>query len=142
MVVMNSKNLLMLTAIGEAGVAIFLLVQPAAVCSILLGVSNTSPEALVMSRFTGAAILAIAVACWPARLDRDSSAQRRLLVGVFIYDLAAATLLAYAALVQDMVGMALWPAVAIHAALAIWCVAYLRRDRAPYDVKLERKARH
>jgi len=130
---MNKRNLLTLTAIGEAAIGIFLLILPAAVCSILLGVSYPSPEAELMSRFAGAALVAIGVACWLARGDHSSSGQRGLLVGVFIYDIAAATLLAYAALVRDMIGIALWPAVAIHAALATWCVACLRGDRAAGD---------
>ncbi len=35
-------------------------------------------------------------------------------------------LFAYAGLVLSMVGIALWPAVALHAALAVWCVVYIR----------------
>ena len=44
---------------------------------------------------------------------------------MLIYDVAAAALLAYAGLVLNMVGLALWPAVVLHAALAGWCVVCL-----------------
>jgi hypothetical protein len=53
---------------------------------------------------------------------RFPASQRGLLTGVLIYDLAAAAVLAYAGLFLDMAGLALWPAVALHAALAFWCV--------------------
>jgi hypothetical protein len=48
-----------------------------------------------------------------------------LLTSVLIYDVAAAVILAYTGLFVNIVGIALWPAVVLHAALAIWCVACL-----------------
>jgi hypothetical protein len=48
-----------------------------------------------------------------------------LLIGVLVYDGAAAALLGYAGLFSDLVGIALWPAVALHTALAVWCVLCL-----------------
>jgi hypothetical protein len=118
----------MFTAVGEGGIGLLLLMLPAVVCSILLGIDSPSPEALVMSRFAGAALIAIGVACWLVRRDGDSAGQRGILVGVFTYDVAAAAILAYVAIVRNMVGIALWPAVVIHAALATRCAACLRLD--------------
>src|SRR5262249_36575021 len=80
---------------------------------------------LLIARVAGAALLAIGVACWLARGDERSPAQLGLLAGVLIYDVAAAVLLAYAGLVLSMVGIALWPAVVLHTALAVWCVLCL-----------------
>ena len=58
----------------------------------------------------------------PARGDRGGPAGLGLLIGVLIYDAAVAGLLVYAALFLGMAGVALWPAVVAHAALAVWCV--------------------
>jgi hypothetical protein len=40
--------------------------------------------------------------------------------------LAATAILAFAALALGMSGRVLWPAVALHAALGVWCFASLR----------------
>ena len=46
-------------------------------------------------------------------------------MSVLIYDVAAAAILTYAALFMGLAGIALWPAVALHGALGVWCVACL-----------------
>jgi hypothetical protein len=49
-----------------------------------------------------------------------------LLVGITIYTVVAAVLLAYAGGVLKMAGILLWPAVMFHAVLAAWCFTCLR----------------
>jgi hypothetical protein len=119
------------TAFGEAGTGLLLLVLPADVLASLLGVKEVGPEVLLLSRILGTALLAIGVSCWLARRDPGGPAQRGLLAGVLIYDLAAAALLTYAGLVLKMTGLFLWPAVALHTALAVWCVCCLWDPRGP-----------
>jgi hypothetical protein len=123
---MTCKNLFAVTAVAETGTGILLLFLPAAVCSILLGIESPLSETVLISRFAGTALVAIGVACWLARSDSGNGAQRGLLIGVLIYYVVAAGLLAYAGLVLSLVGIALWPAVGIHVALALWCLACLR----------------
>lgn len=118
------RILLGLTAVGEAAAGFVLLVYPPTVVRLLFG-AEVIGIGVVMSRVAGAALLAIAVACWPARNDPGCPAQRGLLFGVLIYDLAAAALLVYAGLFLDMAGVALWPAVVVHVVLAVWCAACL-----------------
>jgi hypothetical protein len=103
-----------------------LLVLPSVLVAFLLGVSPAAPEALFIGRIAGAALLALGVACWLARNDPGRPAQLGLLAGVLIYDLTAAALLAYAGLVLSMAGIALWPAVVLHTALAVWCAVCIR----------------
>jgi len=119
---MHRAYLLIVTALVEAGTGLFLLVCPSIPLALLLGAERPSLEASFLARIAGAALLAIGVACWLARNDQGGSALLSLLAGVLIYDVAAAALLTYAGLVLSMVGLALWPAVVLHAALAIWCV--------------------
>jgi hypothetical protein len=118
---MHPAILLIVTAVAEAGTGLLLLVWPPVLIALLLGVDHASPETNICARVAGAALLAIGVACWIGRSDAHGSAQLGLLIGVFIYDVAAAVILAYTGLFVHLVGIVLWPAVVLHAALAIWC---------------------
>jgi hypothetical protein len=122
---MYRVHLLVVTAFGEGGIGLLLLVVPSVPLALLLGVERAAPETLFVARLTGAALVALGVACWLARTDRGRPALLGLLAGVLIYDVAAAVLLSYAGSVLSMVGLALWPAVVLHAALAFWCIACL-----------------
>jgi hypothetical protein len=122
---MHRKWLLIVTAFVEVGTGLFLLFLPSIPLALLLGVSLAAPEAVFIARVAGAALLALGVASCLARSDPHGPAQLGVLTGVLIYDGAAAALLAYAGLVLRMAGIALWPAVALHTALAVWCVACL-----------------
>ena len=122
---MYRASLLIISAVGEAGIGLLLLVWPSAPIALLIGVEQASLETIFVTRVARAALLGIGVACWPARNDRGSLAQLGLLTGLLIYDVAAAALLAYAGCVLGMVGVALWPAVVAHVMLAVWCVLCL-----------------
>jgi len=123
---MSRVGLLIVTAIVEVGTGLFLLLLPSVPLELLLGVGQAAPETLFIARVAGAALLALGVASWMGRSDKHGPAQIGLLLGILIYDAAAAVLLAYAALFLSLVGIALWPAVVLHTALAGWCVICLR----------------
>ena len=123
---MHRAHLFILTAILEMGTGLLLLFVPAVPLALLLGVGEVAPETLLVARVAGAALLALGAASWVARNGEPSAAQFGLLFGLLIYDGAAAALLAYAGLGLGMVGIALWPAVVIHAALAVWRQLSLR----------------
>jgi hypothetical protein len=44
---------------------------------------------------------------------------------MFLYNVAVAALLAFAGVGLGLRGIALWPAVILHAAMAVWCVPCL-----------------
>ena len=117
------KYLLIVTALIEAGTGLLLLVLPSVPIALLLGVEHSAAETILVARITGAALLAFGIACWFATNDQDRRARLGLLAAILFYDLTAAALLAYAGLVLSLAGLVLWPAVVIHAALAIWCFA-------------------
>jgi len=126
---MHRANLLIVSAIGEGGTGLLLLVLPSVLLALLLGVEKAEPETMFVARLTGAALLAIGVACWLGRNDHGRPAQLGLLAALLIYDVAAAALLAYARLAMSLAGIALWPAVVLHAAMAAWCAVCLRERR-------------
>jgi len=125
----NRKLFLLITAFVEAATGFCLLLLPDVVFRLLLGVGQATAEAILVGRIAGAALLAIGIASWMARADTFTPAQRGLLTGILIYDAAASMLLAFAGAVLKLIGALLWPAVALHAILAIWCLGCLRPDR-------------
>jgi hypothetical protein len=125
---MHARYFLLATALAEGGIGLLLLVWPPVPMALLLGVEQTSPQESLIARITGAALLALGVICWPGRKDPARSAHKGLFLGVLIYDLLAAGILAYAGWFLGLVGAALWPAVVLHAALAVWCALCLRKS--------------
>jgi hypothetical protein len=122
----NRTLLLLITAFVEAATGLCLLFLPAVLFAVLLGVDKAAVEALFVARLAGAALFAIAIASWIARTERPTPGQFGILTGILIYNVAATILLAIAGAVLKMVGVLLWPAVAVHAILAGWCLSCLR----------------
>ena len=121
-----ARTLLMVTALVETPVALMLLVSPALVVAFLLGVALDAPAALIVGRIAGAALLSLSGACWLARDDGPSGARRALVAALLLYNSVATVVLAVAIAGAGLVGVLTWPAVALHALLAAWCVASLR----------------
>jgi hypothetical protein len=120
------SRLLKLTAIIETATGLGLIAVPSVVVRLLLG-AEISGASMPLGRVAGAALLALGVACWLARDDTQSRAARGLVVAMLMYNIAATAVLAFAGIGLGLHGVALWPAVVLHAAMAIWCVACLRR---------------
>jgi hypothetical protein len=120
------KTLLILTASLEAATGLALLLSPALPVSLLLGVALDTPGGVTVARVAGAALLALGVACWLARDDRQSHAARGIVAAMSLYNVGAATVLVYAGLGLGLSGIGLWPAALLHLALAAWSIACLR----------------
>jgi hypothetical protein len=124
---MRRKLLLIVTAGAEGGIGLLLLISPSLPFALLLGIDRGSPEAAVVARIAGAGLLALGIACWAGRNVTERPAAQGLLLAVLCYDVAAAAILAYSGSVLELVGIALWPAVGLHGALAAWCVMCQRK---------------
>jgi hypothetical protein len=135
--VKNRKLLLLITALVEAATGLCLLVLPAILFAILLGVKDVAVDTMFVGRIAGAALLAMGVASWIAKADTLTTAQHGLLTGILVYDAAVALLLAFAGTVLVMKGILLWRAVALHAILAAWCVSCLRSNGIAKDSRGE-----
>ena len=121
------KRFLTLTAIIEAATGLALIALPAIVVRLLLG-AEISGASIPLGRVAGAALLALGVACWLARDDTQSRATRGLVVAMLMYNIPVTAVLAFAGIGLGLHGVALWPAVVLHAAMAIWCIVCLRRS--------------
>ena len=123
---MVAKKLLIVTALLETATGLALLLSPPLVVAVLLGASLDAPAALVVGRMAGAALLSLGGACWLARNDGPSRALRGLVAAMLLYNCAAVAVLANAGAGVRLVGVLMWPAVALHSALAVWCIACMR----------------
>jgi len=97
------RGLLALAAVGEAATGVGLLIVPALVGKLLLGV-ELDGIALVVARVAGIALIALSIACWPGTP----------LLGMLIYSAALTLYLAYLGLSGGSNGILLWPAVLLH----------------------------
>jgi hypothetical protein len=125
------KRLLIVTAIIELGVGLALLCFPSATVALLLGSSLDAPAAVTLGRVAGAALVALGVASWLAQYDAHSCAARGLVSAMVLYNLGAVVILGAAGIRSQPVGIALWPAVVLHAAMTIWCITRLLRKPTP-----------
>jgi hypothetical protein len=102
------RKVLALAAVGEAGTGLALLIVPSLVGRLLLGEELTG-IAIPVARVAGIALIALGIACWPGTP----------LVGMLIYSAAVTLYLVYVGFAGGLTGILLWPAVAIHAVLAL-----------------------
>ena len=126
---MAAKKLLIVTALVETATGLMLLVSPALVVAFLLGASVDAPPALVVARMAGAALLSLGCACWLGRNDGPNRAVSGLVAAMLLYNSVAVAVLVSAGAGAGLVGALTWPAAALHAALAVWCIACLRSGR-------------
>src|SRR6266704_7127769 len=122
------SRLLKLTGIIETATGLGLVAVPSVADRLLLGSPLDTSAAVMLGRVAGAALLALGVACWLARDDTQSRATRGLVVAMLIYNIAATAFLAFAGIGLGLHGVALWPAVVLHAVMGAWCGACLRRS--------------
>ena len=99
----------------EAATGLVLVIDPSLLASLLLG-ADLNAVGLAVGRVAGFALLALGLACWPGPepVGRKSAAAR----GLFAYNVLAAIFFLYLGVRGELVGLLLWPAAVLHAALA------------------------
>jgi hypothetical protein len=118
------RRLLAVAAAGEGVTGLVLAIDPPLVGRLLLG-AEPFGAGLAMSRVAGIALLALGLACWPAR---DAIASRPpALRAMSTYTVLATLYLLSLGVRGEWVGRLLWPAVVLHAALTVWCFVVLLR---------------
>jgi len=129
------RLLLKLTSFIEAATGLGFIAAPALVVRLLLG-SELLGAGIPLGRVAGVALLAIGIACWLTSFDTQSCAARGVVSAMVVYNLGAGLVLGAAGLRSQLVGIALWPAIILHAAMTVWCVSVLlgkqsRTEQAP-----------
>ena len=125
------KRLLIITAAIEAATGLSLLLIPTVAVSMLLGAPVDTPTGLVAARIAGAALGALAIACWQARNGDQGSPATGVIEAMTFYNFAAAWVLVYAGIRLELRSSLLWPAIVLHLGLGAWCVLKLLRPRRP-----------
>jgi hypothetical protein len=102
-----ANRVLALAALGEGATGLAMAVVPSLVAQLLLGAPLTG-IAIPVARVAGIALIGLGYACWPGPPR----------VGMLIYGALVTVYLAYLGL-TGFAGILLWPAVVLHAVLAV-----------------------
>ena len=119
------KLLLIIAAVIEAGAGVALLLIPTVAVTALLGAPLDTPTGLVAGRIAGAALVALAIACWQARNGERGNSATGVVQAMSFYNFAGAMVLVYAGTRLDLRSALLWPAIVLHLGLGAWCVLTL-----------------
>ena len=121
------KKLLILAALSEAATGLVLFVYPPIVVHVLFGAAVTG-AGIILSRIAGISLIALGIACWPRNTAQGA------LFGMLTYSTLAALYLAYVG-ITGVVGILLWPAVAVHAVLSFFLIRAWRREQSSPSAK-------
>jgi hypothetical protein len=123
------------TAVIELGAGLALLCFPSVTVALLLGAPLEASAALTVARVGGTGLLTLGIACWLARGDTQSPAARGLVTAMVLYNLGAVVILGAAGIRSQPVGIALWPAVVLHAAMTVWCIVSLMSGKPGGEIR-------
>ena len=99
----------------EAVTGLLLIVFPHLLAKLLLGADVTGVE-IVIGRVAGIALLSLGLGCW---MGRQEARGGWALAAMLIYNVLVTIYLALVGLGTEFVGVLLWPAVVVHAALTV-----------------------
>ena len=120
------RRTLAFAAIAESATGLALMIDPAIVVRLLLG-ADIDGTGTLLGRCFGIALLALGVACWPGRARAEFGVQA--FYAMLAYNAPIALFLGYLGFVAHEGGILLWPAVALHAAVALLLIGFRTRER-------------
>ena len=98
----------------ELGTGLLLIIRPSLMARLLLGAELSAPGS-ALGRFTGIALFALALACWP----RGDAEGGPALWAMSFFSAFTTLYLASLGVAGGVGGILLWPAVVLHGALTI-----------------------
>jgi hypothetical protein len=113
------------TALIELGAGLAFLAIHSEAVNILFGGPLLTPPSLALGRLAGAALLALTIASGLASRAPQGGAAGGVVAGMTVYNLGAVFILAAAAIGLSPAGILLWPGLALHSGMTIWCIATL-----------------
>jgi Ca2+/Na+ antiporter len=120
-------KILAFAAVMEVATGLVLIIDPAVVVASLVGM-EVSGVGTLMGRCFGISLLALGLACWP--VPQRATGGGPALRGMLVYNGLIALYLAFLGTVRHLEGTLLWPAVALHAAVALLLVWTWRGERS------------
>jgi len=102
--------------------------MPSATVSVLLDAPLRESAGLLLGRLGGVSLMSLALGCWLAKNERTSSIV--MVKAMILYNVGAISLLVYAALIEKISGIGLWPAILTHIGLLIWSLLSLKSELA------------
>ena len=124
------KHLLVVTAVIEAGAGAALVGFPSETLRLLLGPPVGAPPSMALVRAAGAVLLALGIACWITSRNAWKRAARGMVTAMTVYNPSVAIALGAVGMRAPPVGILLWPAVVLHAAMTVWCIVCLIKKRS------------
>jgi predicted membrane-bound spermidine synthase len=112
---MAFRWLLSLAAAIEAATGFALMTFPGAVSTLLLG-ADVAGTGIAVARVAGAALLSLGLVCW---MSRKESGKAAALPAMLTYNLLVTAYLTHLGIGGELVGVLLWPAIAVHAVLTL-----------------------
>jgi len=120
----SARKLAAFSAIVEFATGLALVGMPRLTGHALLGAELTTPG-IAVARCFGVALLALAVAVWPVG---DNAGGRSAVRALLLYNASIAVYLIWLSTHWAMKGMLLWPAVVLHAIVALLLALSWRTD--------------
>jgi hypothetical protein len=120
------KKILAFASPVEMATGLALMIDPRFVVALLVG-PDTPVEEIPMGRLPGIAIFALGLACWPSAQHAECGSPA--FHGMLVYNVLIALFLVYLFKVGHLGGVLLWPAVALHAVVAVLLVWTWRTER-------------
>lgn len=102
------NRVLAFAAVAEIVTGVALFVVPSLVGQLLLG-DDFAGVATWVARVAGVALISLGIACWPGPP----------IIGMLVYSAGVTLYLSYLGIAEGLTGILLWPAVALHAAVAL-----------------------
>ncbi len=128
----NQGKILALAAVVEVTTGVALMLDPAVVVELLVGVEPTGVGTL-LGRCFGISLLALGLACWPAPLRAKGGGPP--VRGMLVYNALIASYLSFLGTFRHLGGRLLWPAIALHAIVALLLVWTSRSERSTRATK-------
>ena len=110
--------IVVVAAVEAAATSLILILSPSLFGWLILG-AQLSEAGQALGRLTGIVLLAFGLACLPAPAPAAAIQSTSAVRALLIYNLLATIYLLYLGVGGKLVGMLLWPAVALHAILTI-----------------------
>ena len=119
--------LLSVAAAIESATGLALIIYPQAVAGLLLG-ADLGMAGIAVGRVAGIALISLGLACWMSRKGANEFAA---LAAILTYNFFVTIYLVSLGFVGELVGILLWPAIAIHAVLTLLFAFVWFNDRQP-----------